>query len=127
MMNNLDKIPVTAKPLPRPTGSPTEQGLELIRRCDAREEKLAAEAIAAEREGDYDGTWMAMALRAENARFKARIQADIEPRTCARCKWSGLTMQLRDTPQWAIMDKSETTEGLGFCPQCDGDEWVNKG
>jgi len=46
--------------------------------------------------------------------------------TCARCHWQGRRSELREKPQWAGMDKSETTNKLGFCPQCDGDEWVDQ-
>ena len=49
----------------------------MLKRCAEREAQLAKEAIDAEREGDTEGCWMAMAIRAENTRTKERIERDL--------------------------------------------------
>jgi hypothetical protein len=39
-----------------------------------RDKRLESHALAASREGDDEGCWMAMATRAENARFLAKLK-----------------------------------------------------
>ena len=78
MLNNLDKIKAATNPLPYPTGSLEEVAVELIRRCDERDGRLETVALEAEREGDTDGTWMAMHIRSENKRARDRIESDLK-------------------------------------------------
>ncbi len=80
MLNNLEKRTAEAmkKPtLPMPTGTRKEIGLELIRRCQERDTKLEKVALDAERDGDTDGCWLAMAARAQNKRSWDKIAADV--------------------------------------------------
>lgn len=61
-----------------PTGSKREQGLEFIRRCKERDLAFEKMALEAEREGDSEGCWIAMAGRAENKRIMDKIQSDVD-------------------------------------------------
>jgi hypothetical protein len=80
IMNNLEQIQrrvesnATFTP---PTGTRREQGLELLRRCKERDIRLEEQALEAEREGDQDGCWLAMAARAESKRAMDKIQSDL--------------------------------------------------
>jgi hypothetical protein len=75
---NLDKMfEQPGPPLPPLTGSRVEQGLELIRRCDARDASLATRAIEAERDGDEECCWACMHLRSENKRVRDKIASDV--------------------------------------------------
>jgi hypothetical protein len=78
-MWNLDKLAKESEKAPfnPPTGTRLEQGLELIRRCDARDSSLAQRAIEAERDGDHECCWACMAARAENKRIRDKIAADV--------------------------------------------------
>jgi broad specificity polyphosphatase/5'/3'-nucleotidase SurE len=65
-------------PLPLPTGTRREQGLELLKRCDERETRLAKMAVESERDGDDEFCWIAMAARAENKRLRDNIATELE-------------------------------------------------
>ena len=41
-----------------------------------RDKRLESHALAASQEGDEEGCWMAMAARAENAHFLAKLRQD---------------------------------------------------
>lgn len=76
---NLDKMAEDAENRALINGDSPE-GLsapELLARCEERERRFAENAIAAERDGDEQGTWFAMAARAENNRLMERLKADI--------------------------------------------------
>lgn len=60
------------------TGSRADVVAELLRRCEAREIRLCQAALDAKCEDDTEGVWIAMAARAENNRFKARLIADMK-------------------------------------------------
>lgn len=80
-MNNLEQHFKTAAEqpaLPLPTGTRLEVGMELIRRCQERDIRLEKQALEAERDGDTDGCWLAMATRAQNKRVWDKIQADLD-------------------------------------------------
>lgn len=85
-MWNLDKMAqdaedraLIAPALPNLDGkSNIEVGRELLKRCQDREERFAENAIAAERDGDTEGTWLAMAARAENNRMIERLTRDLK-------------------------------------------------
>jgi hypothetical protein len=50
---------------------------EFLARCQERDARLERDAVEAERDGDTEGAWFAMACRAENRRFMQRVQAHI--------------------------------------------------
>lgn len=80
MLNRLEKLweeGSSAPPEPMPTGTREEVGRELLRRCKERDARMEQTALEAEREGDHDGCWIAMASRAENKRFMDRLEADL--------------------------------------------------
>lgn len=66
-----------ANPLPAPTGSKADQCRSLIRGCEERDATMLENALALEAQGDSEGCWFAMASRAENQRFKERLQRDL--------------------------------------------------
>lgn len=81
MLNNLDKHFEKAAQTPcepMPQGSRRQVGEELVRRCEARDARLEKQALDAERDGDHDGCWLAMAARATNKRVMDRIKSDLE-------------------------------------------------
>lgn len=61
----------------QPTGTKIDQAREIISRCEARDASMLEQALAMEAAGDEDGCWFAMAGRAENTRFLARMRADL--------------------------------------------------
>ena len=61
-----------------PTGTRLEQAMQIMERCKALDASTLANALAAEEDGDAEACWMAMATRAENARFMERLQKDID-------------------------------------------------
>lgn len=82
MLNNLEKHFDTIRnqpTKPMPTGTRRQIGEELLRRCRERDARLERTAIEAEREGDADGCWIAMAARAENQRVIDKITKDLAP------------------------------------------------
>jgi hypothetical protein len=50
----------------------------MLERCRAREERLLAVALESERAGEPENTHFAMMARAENNRFIARLERDLE-------------------------------------------------
>ena len=80
-LNNLEKHYDSARSKSgekMPTGTRKQVGEELLRRCQERDARLEKEALTAEREGDQDGCWLAMAARAENKRVMDKITADLK-------------------------------------------------
>ncbi len=61
--------------LPPVTGSRADQARELLKRCEEREKRFLENAIRAERDGDHEATWFAMAGRAENTRLMDKLKA----------------------------------------------------
>lgn len=78
-MWNLDKMAQDAENRALINGDSPEglNAAELLARCEERERRFAENAIAAERDGDEQGTWFAMAARAENKRLMDRLKSDI--------------------------------------------------
>lgn len=88
-MNNLNRHfkTVAGRPqIPMPTGSRKEVGLKLIQQCRERDARLEQQALEAERDGDVDGCWLAMAARAENKRALDKIQSDLDKEQSAITK-----------------------------------------
>jgi hypothetical protein len=80
MLNNLQKHFETAAVLtvaPMPSGTRRQVGEELVKRCTERDLGFEKQAIEAERDGDADGCWIAMAARAENKRVMEQIKKDL--------------------------------------------------
>jgi hypothetical protein len=78
MLNNLDKIQIDKSLLlPAPTGTRAQIAEELIRRCKELDKWLETAALDAEREGDTDGCWLAMACRSENKRLMDKVEKQI--------------------------------------------------
>jgi hypothetical protein len=50
------------------------QKYKLLVRAEERDKRLESHALAASQEGDDESCWMAMAARAENARFLAKLK-----------------------------------------------------
>jgi len=50
----------------------------LLTRAKERDGKLLFNALESERANDAEGTWFAMAARAENQRFIIRLESEIE-------------------------------------------------
>ena len=77
-MWNLDKMMQDAEDIALINAdSPEGMGAkELLVRCEERERRLAENAIAAERDGDTDAAWFAMAARAENNRLMEKIKRE---------------------------------------------------
>lgn len=85
-MNNLDfhlanaiKRTAAASPNAMPMGY-----AEVLRRCRERDKRFETQALEAEREGDEDGCWLAMAARAENQRFIDKIEAHLRTKENAK-------------------------------------------
>ena len=78
MFNGESAKAVREAALAAPTGSRVDVAAEMMRRCAARERRVCQAALDAESEGDEEGVWIAMAARAENNRFKARLLAEVE-------------------------------------------------
>lgn len=75
-MWNLDKMTQDAadRALINPA-DPHPSDADLLKRCEEREVRFAENALAAERDGDHEATWFAMAARAENKRLMDKIKA----------------------------------------------------
>lgn len=58
--------------------SKAEAATTMLKRAGEREARLLKNAIEAERAGDHEATWFAMAARAENNRFIAKLKAAIK-------------------------------------------------
>lgn len=74
-MWNLEKSMERAKAeYQPPTGTKADQIRELLKRCEEIDERCRENALEAEAEGDTEACWLAMATRAENKRFKERLE-----------------------------------------------------
>jgi hypothetical protein len=60
--------------------SKAEAGRELLKRCQDRDAELEQSALEAERAGDHEAAWFAMATRAENRRFMQKLFKELAPK-----------------------------------------------
>ena len=76
-MWNLDKMMQDAEDRALINPADTLDTASILKRCEEREARFAENAIDAERDGDSEAAWFAMAARAENKRIMEKIKTDL--------------------------------------------------